>query len=298
MQWHCSPCFLSVVAMHSRILIMLVLLGTLGACQPTNNDDESSVVLAPSSDLSAFAPTDLQRTEILATVQGVFDALGGDVDKLSAVMLPNVASTYIEDDGTVASLTLTGEGGDIPNAITTLGDASDGLTGDSFVINLIIFLPGCKFIFSFTSYFLPGSRLSSITLLSFKLIIKSLAFSDLISNNNFFGLTSLLGTIEQIRASANPRLTIQGILRTMFDHRNNLANEVSAQLLEHFGDRVYRSVIPRNVRLAEAPSFGKPALYYDKHSLGALAYLALAGEINRRAGADELLRDSPPIGAN
>ncbi len=112
------------------------------------------------------------------------------------------------------------------------------------------------------------------------------------------GLTSLLGTIEQIRASANPRLTIQGILRTMFDHRNNLANEVSAQLLEHFGDRVYRSVIPRNVRLAEAPSFGKPALYYDKHSLGALAYLALAGEINRRAGADELLRDSPPIGAN
>ena len=110
MRRHCSPCSLSAAAMPSRIPIMLVLLGTLGACQPTNNDDESSVVLAPSSDLSAFAPTDLQRTEILATVQGVFDALGGDVDKLSAVMLPNVASTYIEDDGTVASLTLTGEG--------------------------------------------------------------------------------------------------------------------------------------------------------------------------------------------
>ncbi|MGE4658953.1 MAG: ParA family protein [Gammaproteobacteria bacterium] len=96
------------------------------------------------------------------------------------------------------------------------------------------------------------------------------------------GVTSLLGTIEQIKASANPKLTIQGILRTMFDYRNNLANEVSAQLLEHFGDRVYRVVIPRNVRLAEAPSFGKPALYHDKRSQGALAYLALAGEINRR----------------
>ena len=96
------------------------------------------------------------------------------------------------------------------------------------------------------------------------------------------GLTALLKTIEQIRSTVNPRLTIQGILRTMFDPRNNLANEVSAQLMEHFGERVYRTVIPRNVRLAEAPSFGRPALYHDKYSRGALAYLALAGEINRR----------------
>ncbi len=68
----------------------------------------------------------------------------------------------------------------------------------------------------------------------------------------------------------------------MFDPRNNLANEVTSQLLQHFGDRVYQTVIPRNVRLAEAPSFGRPVLYHDKYSRGALAYLALAGEINRR----------------
>ena len=89
-------------------------------------------------------------------------------------------------------------------------------------------------------------------------------------------------TIEQIRDAANPGLHIEGILRTMFDPRNNLANEVSAQLLEHFGDTVFRTVIPRNVRLAEAPSFGKPVLLHDKDSRGALAYLALAGEMIRR----------------
>jgi chromosome partitioning protein len=99
------------------------------------------------------------------------------------------------------------------------------------------------------------------------------------------GLSALVDTIEQIRQSANPDLTIHGILRTMFDPRNNLANEVSAQLEEHFGDRVYRTVIPRNIRLAEAPSFGRPALFHDKYSRGALAYLALAGEINRRESA-------------
>jgi chromosome partitioning protein len=99
------------------------------------------------------------------------------------------------------------------------------------------------------------------------------------------GLSALVDTIEQIRDSANPSLSIHGILRTMFDPRNNLANEVSAQLEEHFGDRVYRTVIPRNIRLAEAPSFGLPALYHDKYSRGALAYLALAGEINRRETA-------------
>ncbi len=96
------------------------------------------------------------------------------------------------------------------------------------------------------------------------------------------GLSALIGTIEQIRASINPELRIEGLLRTMFDPRNNLANEVSAQLIEHFGDRVFRTIIPRNVRLAEAPSFGTPALYHDKESRGALAYLALAGEMIRR----------------
>ncbi len=99
------------------------------------------------------------------------------------------------------------------------------------------------------------------------------------------GLTALLGTIEQIRSGANPQLELHGILRTMFDPRNNLATEVSGQLMHHFGDRVFRTVIPRNVRLAEAPSFGRPALYHDKYSRGALAYLALAGEINRREAA-------------
>ena len=96
------------------------------------------------------------------------------------------------------------------------------------------------------------------------------------------GLTALLGTVEQIRASVNPAIELEGILRTMFDPRNNLSNEVSAQLLQHFGDKVFRTIIPRNVRLAEAPSFGKPALMHDKDSRGALAYLALAGEMIRR----------------
>ncbi|HNR23238.1 MAG TPA: AAA family ATPase [Steroidobacteraceae bacterium] len=96
------------------------------------------------------------------------------------------------------------------------------------------------------------------------------------------GLSALVSTIEQIRAAVNPDLEIEGILRTMFDPRNNLANEVSAQLIEHFGDKVFRTVVPRNVRLAEAPSFGRPAMFHDKESRGALAYLALAGEMLRR----------------
>src|SRR5512135_1989097 len=96
------------------------------------------------------------------------------------------------------------------------------------------------------------------------------------------GLSALMGTIEQIKGSVNPDLELEGILRTMFDPRNNLSNEVAGQLLLHFGDKVFRTVIPRNVRLAEAPSFGKAALYHDKDSRGALAYLALAGEMIRR----------------
>jgi chromosome partitioning protein len=96
------------------------------------------------------------------------------------------------------------------------------------------------------------------------------------------GLTALSATIEQVRDAVNPGLHIEGILRTMFDPRSNLSNEVSAQLLQHFGETVFRTVIPRNVRLAEAPSFGRPVLLHDKDSRGALAYLALAGEMIRR----------------
>lgn len=99
------------------------------------------------------------------------------------------------------------------------------------------------------------------------------------------GLTALLETIDKIRRFLNPGLTVEGVLRTMFDPRNNLSNQVSKQLLDHFGDKVYRTVIPRNVRLAEAPSHGLPALMYDKASSGALAYLTLAGEMLRREKA-------------
>ncbi len=93
------------------------------------------------------------------------------------------------------------------------------------------------------------------------------------------GLSALLGTIKQIKSSLNSRLSIEGIVRTMYDGRNRLAVDVSAQLQSHFGDKVYKTVIPRNVRLAEAPSHGVPALLYDKSSRGAAAYLALAGEV-------------------
>jgi len=99
------------------------------------------------------------------------------------------------------------------------------------------------------------------------------------------GLTALLNTISKVRQGLNPRLQIAGLLRTMFDPRNNLSNEVSAQLRAHFGDKLYRTIIPRNVRLAEAPSFGKPVITYDMASKGAQAYLALAGEILRREQA-------------
>ena len=99
------------------------------------------------------------------------------------------------------------------------------------------------------------------------------------------GLSALLDTVEQVRAAINPELEIEGLLRTMYDARNNLANDVSAQLQEHFGDKVYRTIIPRNVRLAEAPSHGLPVIRYDKMSRGATAYLALAGEYARRHAA-------------
>ncbi|MBX3650195.1 MAG: ParA family protein [Burkholderiales bacterium] len=96
------------------------------------------------------------------------------------------------------------------------------------------------------------------------------------------GLSDLVGTIKRVRAHLNPALEIEGLLRTMYDPRNTLAQQVSAQLLQHFGDKVYRTVIPRNVRLAEAPSHGLPALEFDRSSKGAQAYLALAGEMLNR----------------
>jgi chromosome partitioning protein len=99
------------------------------------------------------------------------------------------------------------------------------------------------------------------------------------------GLSALLDSIEKIRKYLNPELKIEGLLRTMYDPRNNLATQVSAQLLEHFGEKVYRTIIPRNVRLAEAPSHGLSIMKYDKSSRGALAYLALAGEMLRRESA-------------
>ena len=96
------------------------------------------------------------------------------------------------------------------------------------------------------------------------------------------GLTSLINTIDQINKTVNSKLEIYGLLRTMVDHRINLSNEVSQQLIDYFGDKVFRTGVPRNVTLAEAPSFGRPVLFHDKKSRGALAYLALAGEMLRR----------------
>mgnify|MGYP003624873359 CR=1 FL=1 len=97
------------------------------------------------------------------------------------------------------------------------------------------------------------------------------------------GLTALVDTISKLASVVNADLKIEGILRTMYDPRNRLSTDVSDQLKKHFGDKVYRTIIPRNIRLAEAPSFSKPVMYYDKNSTGARAYLSLAGEILRRA---------------
>ena len=96
------------------------------------------------------------------------------------------------------------------------------------------------------------------------------------------GLSALMESVERIRASFNPSLTVEGLIRTMYDPRNSLSREVSLQLLDHFGDRVYRTLVPRNVRLAEAPSYGVPVIFYDKYSRGAKAYLALAGDVVKR----------------
>ncbi|OGT48240.1 MAG: chromosome partitioning protein [Gammaproteobacteria bacterium RIFCSPHIGHO2_12_FULL_41_15] len=93
------------------------------------------------------------------------------------------------------------------------------------------------------------------------------------------GLADLITTIDQVRQTVNPSLSIEGILRTMYDVRSRLCADVSSQLLDHFAEKIYRTVIPRNVRLAEAPSYGMPAMHYDRHSAGAAAYMVLAAEI-------------------
>ncbi len=97
------------------------------------------------------------------------------------------------------------------------------------------------------------------------------------------GLSDLVNTIRRVRNNLNPVLEIEGLLRTMFDPRNTLAQQVSDQLQQHFGNKVYQTVIPRNVRLAEAPSYGLPVLYHDSLSKGTLAYLALADELLSKA---------------
>lgn len=96
------------------------------------------------------------------------------------------------------------------------------------------------------------------------------------------GLSALLDTIRRIQETVNPALAVEGVLRTMYDVRNNLSNEVSSQLLEHFGDKVYRTIVPRNIRVAEAPSYGQSVVNYDRASRGSIAYLGLAGEMIRR----------------
>ncbi|MDX8128673.1 ParA family protein [Methylomonas sp. BW4-1] len=99
------------------------------------------------------------------------------------------------------------------------------------------------------------------------------------------GLSSLMSTLRSIRDSVNPGLYLEGILRTMVDSRSRLGKDVSDQLIEYFGDKVFRTTIPRNIRLAEAPSHGVPVLAYDKASRGAMAYIALAGEMIRKEKA-------------
>jgi chromosome partitioning protein len=102
------------------------------------------------------------------------------------------------------------------------------------------------------------------------------------------GLSDLVQTVKRVRANLNPGLEIEGLLRTMYDPRNTLSQQVSEQLTQHFGEKVYRTVIPRNVRLAEAPSHGMPVLSFDRQSRGALAYLALAGEMLNRSEHEPL----------
>ena len=100
------------------------------------------------------------------------------------------------------------------------------------------------------------------------------------------GFKALLDTVEGVRRRANPKLAVEGLVRTMYDPRNSLSRDVSRQLVAHFGKKVFRTVVPRNVRLAEAPSHGLPAILYDRHCRGAIAYMALAEELVNSRGAE------------
>jgi chromosome partitioning protein len=111
------------------------------------------------------------------------------------------------------------------------------------------------------------------------------------------GLSDLVQTLKKVRAHLNPSLEIEGLLRTMYDPRNTLAQNVTAELERHFGDKLFRTIIPRNVRLAEAPSHGIPALKLEAQSKGALAYLALAGEMLRRDEARDVVAAPTPAAA-
>ena len=191
------------------------------------------------------------------------DVLLGDCDAASAIMALEYAEFKLmpaNQDLVAAEVGLTGK----PGCETRLRDALDPVR-DQFDVVLIDCPPSLNML-----------TLNALVAADGVLIPMQCEYYAL------EGLTALVNTIEQIKAGPNPHLEIEGILRTMFDPRNNLANEVSAQLIEHFQDKVFRTIIPRNVRLAEAPSFGKAALHYDKDSRGALAYLALAGEMLRR----------------
>ena len=108
------------------------------------------------------------------------------------------------------------------------------------------------------------------------------------------GISALIDTIEALKANLNPKLEVEGVLRTMFDVRNNLANAVSAELINHFGDRVFRTIVPRNVRLAEAPSHRKSIVGYDRASRGGIAYMGLAGEVLRRQRERDQARARAP----
>ncbi len=123
------------------------------------------------------------------------------------------------------------------------------------------------------------------------LTVNALAASDAVLvpiQTEYFaleGLSELLDTVDRVRVSFNPRLSVQGIVLTMYDDRTNLARQVTEDIRQHFGEQVYRTVIPRNVRLGEAPSFGKPVFAYDIRSRGAEAYLALAREFLKKEAA-------------
>ncbi len=111
------------------------------------------------------------------------------------------------------------------------------------------------------------------------------------------GISQLLNTIRLVQQNFNPSLAIDGVLLTMYDSRINLARQVAEDAKEYFGSKVFRTVIPRNIRLAEAPSFGKPILLYDVQSVGAKCYLALAQELMRRIAATDARASLPGVGA-